>query len=327
MDNTVTTTSSTNTISINSNSIQDALNNIINRGLETTYSTTITTNPTWTVTTTPITTNDYYFNYAKGTPYTNQWDQTINQAQQRNTNKEKDNEKKMNNEFNFGPYNNQNIRLSPYGIAIKNKSGKWISYDKNNERIIDVDIFNIEIDPTKIFYKLPRALRDIEPGNLIIHNNTLMFVENIINNRLTAIDPVEGVEKTVLPAISPFHYDYIPVIISLTDYMPEATEDNPFGNLLPFIMMGNNINSLIPILLTSGGDFSDIDPMLLLAASGDNSFLMLQLMMKNKKKDDKKETLKKAVQEAQKRKKNINIDLTDEEKIFSNVHKEINNKN
>ena len=36
----------------------------------------------------------------------------------------------MANDFNFGPYNTSSIHLSPYGMAIKNKAGKWVSYDK-----------------------------------------------------------------------------------------------------------------------------------------------------------------------------------------------------
>jgi len=48
-----------------------------------------------------------------------------------NNNNEKEKENKMNNEFNFGPYDASNVRLSPYGIAIKNKNNKWVSYDKD----------------------------------------------------------------------------------------------------------------------------------------------------------------------------------------------------
>ena len=208
-----------------------------------------------------------------------------------NNNNEKENNNKMNNEFNFGPYNNQNIRLSPYGIAIKNKANKWVSYDKNKERIIDVDIFNIEINSSKIFYKLPKALKELKSGDLILHNNTLMFIEFINGNRITAIDPIEGSEKVILPTISPFGFDYITVILSITDYLPEPDEDNPFGNLLP-IILGNDTNALVPLLIASG-EAKDIDPMLLLAASGNNSFLMLQMLLgkegqKNKKKSSSK---------------------------------------
>ncbi len=37
---------------------------------------------------------------------------------------------KMANEFNFGAYNTNSIRMSLYGMAIKNKAGKWVAYDK-----------------------------------------------------------------------------------------------------------------------------------------------------------------------------------------------------
>jgi len=33
-------------------------------------------------------------------------------------------------DYNFGAYTNSDIRLSNYGIAIKNKMNKWVSYDK-----------------------------------------------------------------------------------------------------------------------------------------------------------------------------------------------------
>jgi len=48
-----------------------------------------------------------------------------------NKNNEKEDKDNMNNEFNFGPYNAPNVRLSPYGMAIKNKNGKWVSYDQS----------------------------------------------------------------------------------------------------------------------------------------------------------------------------------------------------
>jgi len=196
----------------------------------------------------------------------------------------KKDEEKMN-EFNFGPYNNTDIRLSPYGIAIKNKMGKYVSYDKEKERIIDVDILNIEIDPKKIFFKVPRPIKDIKPGDLIIHNNTLMFVEYADEPRIAVVDPVEGTEKRILPALSPFGYDYIPVIISLTDYLPAADENNPFGGLL-LAMAGGN--TMMPLLLAQGLDLNDIDPITLLALSNNNSSLLLLLQLMKKKDSEPK---------------------------------------
>ena len=276
------TTTTINTIGINSNTVQDTINDIINKGLGTTYSTTTTTNPTWTVTTTPITTTDYYFDYAQGgviKPYTNQWDQVVNQTHQQNT--EKENEKKMNNEFNFGAYNNQNLRLSPYGMAIKNKEGKWVSYNRETNQLIDVDIINIGIDCSKVFFKIPKSVSSVNPGDIVLHNNVPVFVEEIKGNRFVVINPYEGTELTILPTLSPFGYNYVNVIVSLTEFFGPATEDNPFGNLLPLLLSGDN-NSLMPLLM-SGKNLEDIDPLILLACGNGNNNLLPFLLMQNNK--------------------------------------------
>ena len=245
-----------------------------------------------TISTSSITvgTTDISYGNITTTPY-NYYQYTVPAYGYCQPNNEENKKKEDTTKMNFGPYNNQNIRLSPYGIAVKNKDNKWVSYDREKERIVDVDIFNIEINPSKIFYKLPKAIKDIEDGDLILHNNALMFVEWVRDNRIVTVDPVEGTEKTILPAVSPFGFNYITVIVSLTDYLPEPNEDNPFGNLLPIMLSNNNDSALIPLLIASGAEFSDIDPTLLLAASGNNSFFMMQMLMGKKGKKNKKKNI------------------------------------
>lgn len=198
-------------------------------------------------------------------------------------NKEKDDKKKMAENFSFGPYNTSSIRLSPYGMAIKNKAGKWISYNKEKNRLMDVDVINVNIDASKIFYKVPRAISTVKSGDIILHNDSPVFVEIVQDGRFTVINPYEGTEITILPTQSPFGFDYVTVIISLTDYMPKADEQNPFGNLLPFMLMGKDNNNLALMLMMSNG-FKNIDPMMLMALSngGDISALLLMQMMKGK---------------------------------------------
>lgn len=236
----------------------------------------------------PMTTTDYVINY---NPINNTWNSNDiwNWQMQipKQQNNEKDNEKKMNNEFNFGAYNNQNLRLSPYGMAIKNKEGKWVSYNKDNGQIIDVDIINIGLDCSKIFFKIPKPVSSVNPGDIVLHNNIPVFVEEVKDKRFVVINPYEGTELTILPATSPFGYNYVNVIVSLTEFFGPATEDNPFGNLLPLILSGdNNNNLLLPYLLMSASDLHDINPMLLLACGGNNN-LPLFLMMQNYNKSTK----------------------------------------
>lgn len=209
--------------------------------------------------------------------------------------KEHDKEKEKNNmttDFSFGPYNTNSIRLSPYGMAIKNKAGKWVSYNKSTDRLMDVDVINVDIDSAKIFYKIPRAVNSVKPGDIILHNTTPVFIETINNGRFTVINPYEGTEITILPTQSPFGFDFVTTIVTLTDFMPAADEDNPFGNLLPFMLMGKDNNNLGLMLALSGG-MEDMDPMMMMAlCSGNDMTTMLMLSMMNKK--DKKKEFKKA---------------------------------
>ena len=202
--------------------------------------------------------------------------------------KEYDKEKEKNNmttDFSFGPYNTSSIRLSPYGMAIKNKAGKWISYNKTNDRLMDVDVINVDIDSTKIFYKIPRAINAVKPGDIILHNTTPVFVEAINNGRFTVINPYEGTEITILPAQSPFGFDFVTVIVTLTDFMPAADENNPFGNLLPFMLMGKDNNNNMGLMLALSGGMKDMDPIMMMALCGGgdmSTLLMLSMMNKDK---------------------------------------------
>lgn len=194
-------------------------------------------------------------------------------------------DKNMNTDFNFGPFNTKDIRLSLYGMAIKNKGGKWVSYDKATHRLMDVEVFNIDIDSTKVFYKIPKAVNAVVPGDIILHNGKPMFVEEVLNNnKFAVIDPYEGTAVTILAPVSPFGFNFITKIVSLTDCMPEASEDNPFGNLLPF-MLGDNNSLAMAMMLNK--DSKEIDPLMLLAINGGNNSLLPFLLMKMFKKPDK----------------------------------------
>jgi hypothetical protein len=183
------------------------------------------------------------------------------------------NERKENNEmkgfnFDFGSCEGSNVRMSMYGMAVKNGSGTWVAYDKENEQIMDVDILNFE--GAKYMYKLPVALKDIARGDVVIHNRRPMFVTGVANGKITAIDPFDGEEKVILLTRSPFGFDFATKVVCLFDgVFGKADVANPFGNMLPFLMMS--------------GD-SDIDPMMLMAMSGNMDMsnpMMMYFLMKD----------------------------------------------
>lgn len=205
---------------------------------------------------------------------------------------EKENKNEMNtNEminFDFGPVTDSKIRMSMYGYAIPNEAGKYVAYDVENERMMDVQILNFNC--ANMFYKIPKPISKITYGDVVFHNGVPMFVTDIYEDRsrLIVIDPKTGTEKTILPAHSIFNFDYITCLVSLMDgFDTPADVDHPFGNLLPFVLMNNGqtADQTLPLLLMMNGKMDIDNPLMLFALCGNtnintNNPLMLMAMMK-----------------------------------------------
>lgn len=168
--------------------------------------------------------------------------------------KENDNMKFAN--FDFGPCAGDNVRMSMYGIAVKNGSGTWVSYDKTNDKIMDVDVLNF--DGTQFLYKMPVAIKDITKGMVIVHNRRPMYVTDVNGADVEVVDPCAGERKTILPTASPFGFNFYTRVVSLLDGFGStvaASDEHPFGNMLPFLMLSDN---------------KDIDPMMLMLMMNQN---------------------------------------------------------
>ena len=186
-------------------------------------------------------------------------------------NKRKENDKMKFGNFDFGPCANDNVRMSMYGIAIKNAAGTYVSYDAASGEIIDVDVFNF--DGGKYMFKLPVAIKDVKVGDVIIHNRTPMFVVGFAENTgdLIAVDIRAGEKKTIMPMRNMFHFDFVTKIVSLFDMngMTQPSSDMPFGNMLPLMMMSDDNKDmdmkdiLMMSMLANGGNMSNMNPMLL----------------------------------------------------------------
>lgn len=182
--------------------------------------------------------------------------------------------------FDFGPCTTDNIRMSMYGLAVKNANGTWVSYNPESKEIIDVDIFNF--DGGKFLYKMPVAIKDVKVGDIVIHNRKAMFVIDVSETGMTAIDPQAGEEKKILLTKSPFGFNFATKVVSLFNMTSDApTPDAPFGNMLPFLMMSEN-----------SGEF-DMNTMLILSMMGGQSGMdfsknpmMMYFLMKDSKNAD-----------------------------------------
>lgn len=201
-----------------------------------------------------------------------------------NVDNKKGNKKMKAFNFDFGPCTTDNIRMSMYGLAVKNANGTWVSYNPESKEIIDVDIFNF--DGGKFLYKMPVAIKDIAPGMVIVHNRKAMFVIEVGDSGITVVDPQAGEEKKILPTKNCFNFNFYTRVVSLFDSFMKSSEnapsaENPFGNMLPFLMMSEN-----------SGEF-DMNTMLMLSMMGDQSGMdfsknpmMMYFLMKDSKNAD-----------------------------------------
>lgn len=207
-------------------------------------------------------------------------EKTVNKSN--NNKKEEENNKMM--KFDFGPVDSS-VHMSMYGMAIKNASGTYVSYDVANKRLMDVDIVNFE-GANKFMYKIPAAMKDIAIGDIVVHARKPMFVTEITpEGKLIVIDPTAGEEKTIMLAHSPFGFNFVTKVVSLLNF-GGADKDNPFGNMLPFILLSDSNNKdndalLMMALMGNGTNSFANNPMMLWALMGNhtNDPMMLALMM------------------------------------------------
>ena len=192
--------------------------------------------------------------------------------------------------FDFGPVGD-NIHMSPYGMAIKNADGVYVSYNKSTGQIMDVDVLNFS-GMNKFMYKVPVAVSAVAVGDIIVHQKVPMFVTAIHNGNVSVVDIFRGEHKTIMPTRSPFGFDFITKIVSFVDMsnMGGANADNPFGNMLPLFLMSDSglkdSDAMLMYMMTMGGQNSAnmfSNPMMMYFFMNDNGksndLLPLMLMM------------------------------------------------
>ena len=189
--------------------------------------------------------------------------------------------------FDFGPLKSDNVRMSMYGLAVKNRDGNYVAWDKENENILNVDILNFNGDG--LMYKMPVPIKDIKDGDIIIHNRVPMFVVEVYEKTLGVIDIYSGESKTIILSKSPFGFDFATKVVSIIDFGAMSnsapSEDNPFGSMWPFLMF-NGSDSIDPMMLAlmCAGKGDSVNPMMmyaLLASKGNNDNLLPLMLVMN----------------------------------------------
>lgn len=161
--------------------------------------------------------------------------------------------------FEFGPVKNDTVRLSPYGLAVKNLDNSWVAYDAASDSIIDVDVFNFE--GKNLIYKIPAAPHTIHAGDMIVHQGKAMYVLTDVcegDTCVSVIDPRAGESKEILFCKNMFGFNYVTKLVSIlngfgnsTDFSPSS--DDPFGNMWMLALLSNEnedlSSSILPLML------------------------------------------------------------------------------
>ena len=187
--------------------------------------------------------------------------------------------------FDFGPVASH-IRMSPYGLAIKSADNKFVSYDKASGSVVDVEVFNF--DAQKFLYKMPVPVSQVAVGDVVVHMRKPMFVREVKGNVVSVVDIYNAEAKDILPVKSPFGFNFITKIVSLID-MSGANAETPFGNMLPFLMMGDNQNNdntmlMMAMAMTGGMNTNMMSNPLMMMAMMDgkaDTGMLMYLAMQN----------------------------------------------
>lgn len=199
---------------------------------------------------------------------------------------EKENKEMKGINFDFGPCNGNVVRMSMYGMAVKNFNDTFVAYDPKTDTIMDVDVFNFNGE--KFFYKMPVSIKDIAKGDIVIHNRRPCFVLDFGPNdkSLYVVDPIDGEKKEIMLTHSPFGFNFATKVISLMDMCGQgmtATEDNPFGNMWMFAMADGNMNDMLPLMMMANNS-GNMNPMMMYFMMGNDNkdnLLPLMFMMNN----------------------------------------------
>lgn len=197
--------------------------------------------------------------------------------------------------FEFGKVTDDKVKASVFGLAILNGDDKYVTYDPKNQTITDVDAF--DIDMKGMLYKMPVAIKDIKVGDIIVHNKEYVYVKEVEPKSIYGVAVGRGEKVDIIPTTNMFGFDFITKVISLVDLSGgSASEDNPFGNMIPFMMMGddgdsNMFETMMMMQMfagkrdgkTAGGtmDFMN-NPMMMIAmmgGKGDSNMKDMMLMM------------------------------------------------
>lgn len=167
--------------------------------------------------------------------------------------------------FDFGPFTEPGVvALSPYGIAIRTTKGEYLTYNAATGATVDVTGFTFDFQ--KMIYKMPAAIKDLRAGDMVLHRGKPMYVQSVEEDGIHCIDILNSEAKVIVPVTNMFGFNFVTKVVSLMNFnAAQPSAENPFGNLMPFMMMSSVMGD------DSDNDFSKM-MMMSMMMGGSNPF-------------------------------------------------------
>lgn len=182
---------------------------------------------------------------------------TIKAVETKTNIKENDTMKMPTMNFDFGPFTESGVvALSPYGIAVRSSKGEYLTYNAATGATVDVTGFTFD------FQKMPAAIKDLRAGDMVLHRGKPMYVQSVEEDGIHCIDILNSENKVIVPVTNMFGFNFVTKVVSLMNFnAAQPSAENPFGNLMPFMMMSSVM-----------GDDSDNDFSKMMMMGGSNPF-------------------------------------------------------
>lgn len=190
---------------------------------------------------------------------------TTKMVETKTTIKENDTMKMPTMNFDFGPFTEPGVvALSPYGIAVRNSKGEYLTYNAATGATVDVTGFTFDFQ--KMIYKMPAAIKDLRAGDMVLHRGKPMYVQSVEEDGIHCIDILNSENKVIVPVTNMFGFNFVTKVVSLMNFnAAQPSAENPFGNLMPFMMMSSVMGD------DSDNDFSKM-MMMSMMMGGSNPF-------------------------------------------------------
>lgn len=188
------------------------------------------------------------------------------------------------------------VKMSIYGPAFRavsaggeNIRDTYVAYHDGDY----IDVLDGILDIGTCAYVMPIAVKSVKKGDFIRNCGTWLRVTSVTDEVIEGESVYSRNIMKIRPTKNMFGFNFYSKLMTF-DIMNGISEDNPFGNLLPLILLGNKDNKMSDMLplMFMNKDFDMSNPMMIyfLAQSGgkDNDFMKMMMFsqMMNKEKEE-----------------------------------------